>query len=444
MKRLGVEPTEEELRKSIELDSAGRNQDIVDFIKMLADTEGPYSYMIDAAWGDGKTFFVKSVILILEMLGKRKAGEMPESGGLKTIIGKMEGVDATFLPFYFNAWSNDFADDPIIALLANMAVEFERYGLLRESKASEIVAAIVDAGLTFAGVPVKASSIVDSLTGKSVVDAYVDRAKTRSRIDQLCNDVLSKKADKIIVVIDELDRCRPDFAVHLLEQTKSLFASSNVIFVFATDSSQLAKAVGGVYGSGFDTTHFLERFFDERVTMTPVDSYAFTHDGRPLPSGFRFDNLVSEVYSSRVFTIRDSFRIKEKLDAARLHCAGSQYDDLPHLVAQQTVLPLLIIIEHDDMELFRRITSGADPDAMFEYGQQYSSFIENISCFVEHSGGNGDQRCSLEDCKKYMHDLCVVIYGSNRQSDEYRDAQDSTRGYESFDSRVYCQLKFES
>lgn len=255
----------------------------------------------------------------------------------------MEGVDATFLPFYFNAWSNDFADDPIIALLANMAVEFERYGLLRESKASEIVAAIVDAGLTFAGVPVKASSIVDSLTGKSVVDAYVDRAKTRSRIDQLCNDVLSKKADKIIVVIDELDRCRPDFAVHLLEQTKSLFASSNVIFVFATDSSQLAKAVGGVYGSGFDTTHFLERFFDERVTMTPVDSYAFTHDGRPLPSGFRFDNLVSEVYSSRVFTIRDSFRIKEKLDAARLHCAGSQYDDLPHLVAQQTVLPLLIL-----------------------------------------------------------------------------------------------------
>lgn len=53
MKRLDAEPTEEELRKSIELDSAGRNQDIVDFIKMLADTEGPYSYMLDAAWGDG-------------------------------------------------------------------------------------------------------------------------------------------------------------------------------------------------------------------------------------------------------------------------------------------------------------------------------------------------------------------------------------------------------
>lgn len=228
-------------------------------------------------------FFVKSVILILKMLGKRKAEKMPESGCLRTIIEKLEGINTTFLPLYFNAWSNDFADNPIIVLLANMVVEFERYGLLHESKASEIVAAIVDAGLTFAGIPVKASSIVDSLTGKSVGDAYVDRAKTRSRIDQLCNDVLSKKADKIVVVIDELDRCQPDFAVHLLEQTKSLFASSSVIFVFATDSSQLAKAVGGIYGSGFDTTQFLGRFFDERVTMAPVDSYAFIHDGRTLP-----------------------------------------------------------------------------------------------------------------------------------------------------------------
>ena len=57
MKRLDLEPTKDALLESLQLDSAGRNQDAIDFIKMLAETEGPYSYMIDATWGDGKTFF---------------------------------------------------------------------------------------------------------------------------------------------------------------------------------------------------------------------------------------------------------------------------------------------------------------------------------------------------------------------------------------------------
>ena len=68
MKRLDMEPTEDALLESIKSNRAGRNNDIVDFIKLLSETEGPYSLMVDASWGDGKTFFVKSVELVLRAL----------------------------------------------------------------------------------------------------------------------------------------------------------------------------------------------------------------------------------------------------------------------------------------------------------------------------------------------------------------------------------------
>lgn len=103
MKRLDLEPTKDALLESLQLDSAGRNQDAIDFIKMLAETEGPYSYMIDATWGDGKTFFVKSIELILEALNPRIEGTSIDEIGSGFALDELKESGAAFLPFYFNA-----------------------------------------------------------------------------------------------------------------------------------------------------------------------------------------------------------------------------------------------------------------------------------------------------------------------------------------------------
>lgn len=447
MKRLDLEPTKDALLESLQLDSAGRNQDAIDFIKMLAETEGPYSYMIDATWGDGKTFFVKSIELILEALNLRIEGTSIDEIDSGFALNELKESGAAFLPFYFNAWSNDFVDDPITALFASMAVEFERKDLLQVAKLKEGIASIVDAALSLTGIPLGVAGIAKAFTSESVIPTFKGRAELRSQISALCDESIEGVADKLVIFIDELDRCRPDFAVRLLEQTKNLFSSSNVILVFAADSSQLAKAVAGMYGTGFDSTHFLERFFDERVTMSPVDSYSFTHDGRSLTSGNRFDKLVSEIYASREFTIRDSWRIKRKLDSARSYSLNSSGEDLAHLVAHCTVLPMLVFIEQTDIALFRAITLGADVDALFEYGKVYPAFIDNIKGTIERLKRNfymnEELGISTDDCKDYMHDLCIAIFGENRSYSERFEAKDRVGASAAFNKKVFVQLKFD-
>ncbi|AUX77988.1 KAP family P-loop NTPase fold protein [Sinorhizobium fredii] len=72
----------------------------------------------------------------------------------------------------------------------------------------------------------------------------------------------AEKNAPFFVLVDELDRCRPTYAVQLLERVKHLFDVEGVIFVFATNSDQLQHSIAGAYGPGFDGFRYLKRFFD--------------------------------------------------------------------------------------------------------------------------------------------------------------------------------------
>ena len=74
---------------------------------------------------------------------------------------------------------------------------------------------------------------------------------------------------RFVVVIDELDRCRPDYAVRFMETVKHVFEVEHVTFVVAANSTELAHAMRGVYGSEFDSERYLERFFDIRLQLPP-------------------------------------------------------------------------------------------------------------------------------------------------------------------------------
>ncbi|WP_081764293.1 P-loop NTPase fold protein [Sphingobium sp. Ant17] len=65
----------------------------------------------------------------------------------------------------------------------------------------------------------------------------------------------------IFVVVDELDRCRPDYAIALLESIKHLFDVPGVVFVIALHGRQLTASIEAVYGAKFDATAYLRRFF---------------------------------------------------------------------------------------------------------------------------------------------------------------------------------------
>ncbi|MGZ8364256.1 MAG: KAP family P-loop NTPase fold protein [Caulobacteraceae bacterium] len=95
---------------------------------------------------------------------------------------------------------------------------------------------------------------------------------------QLLIELEDKQTVKLpfFVLIDELDRCRPTYAIELLEQVKHLFDIDNTIFVIATDGDQLAHSISAVYGEQFDGKRYLLRFFHRHYRFEKRDLKSFT------------------------------------------------------------------------------------------------------------------------------------------------------------------------
>lgn len=422
MKRLEVLPTPETIADSIENDTAGRNEEIISLIRMLDAIEGPYSLLIDAPWGDGKTFFIRSIEEVLKALNSEINGSEPLTNRLTPVMREFGELKNTYLPFYFNAWEHDFADEPVSALFASMAVAFKREGVERERSWREFFGMLVEAALSFTPISADVSGAIKAISGESVIDSYEKKANLRSLVDELVNECASAHVGKLVIIIDELDRCRPDFAVRLLEQTKSLFQNENVIVLISTDSLQLAHACAGLYGPGYDSQRFIERFYDRRLELGPVDPIKVVSGGSIRATSHHYDLMVEELINAHKLTIRDYARLHDKLEAGREYCEKDDYGLPVLMMARRLFIPLLIFIERDDPELFRAVTRGADSDALYEYGSKYPSFLKllgrHISCAKRGQSWTGEIEVSERECQQYVRDVCVWLYSNKRGSAE--------------------------
>jgi len=79
----------------------------------------------------------------------------------------------------------------------------------------------------------------------------------------------------VIVFVDELDRCRPPYAIALLERIKHLFGVPGVVFVLGVDRDQLGHSIRALYGAGMDVDGYLRRFIDLAYHLPPASCEKF-------------------------------------------------------------------------------------------------------------------------------------------------------------------------
>ncbi len=118
---------------------------------------------------------------------------------------------------------------------------------------------------------------IDSLVdrrGAAMLAAYRERKLSRESFRRNMRELVaalnggtSVARTPLIVVVDELDRCRPDYAIRVLEEIKHFFDVPGVAFLLALHGGQLSKSVKAVYGSEFDSEEYLRRFFTRRYVL---------------------------------------------------------------------------------------------------------------------------------------------------------------------------------
>ena len=216
---------------------------------------------INGEWGTGKTTFMKMWAAYL----------------------KQQEITS----IYFNAWENDFISDPMIALLGELQQ-------LKTSKTAKTLNSILDIGSKIAikAIPTLTKGIVKHYCGNELAEAAKDALKAGAEIfktevieyenkknklvtfkEELSSFIEKSVPNKpLIFIVDELDRCRPDYAVEVLEKIKHFFSIKGIVFVLSIDKEQLSNSIRGHYGSDrINAEEYLRRFIDVEYLLPKPD-----------------------------------------------------------------------------------------------------------------------------------------------------------------------------
>jgi hypothetical protein len=221
---------------------------------------------INNKWGTGKTTFVK--------------------------MWEQDLKDREYHTIYFNAWENDFDNSPLTALMGELkslkSKDNEKYfksamqkaSILTKHIAPTIVKAIAE---RYINIETINEVITDASKGladifENEVKEYSEKKKGIKEFKESLAEFIKKTNDEkpLVFIIDELDRCRPDYAVAILEQIKHFFSVQNIVFILSIDKIQLKNAICGVYGnSNIDSDEYLRRFIDIEYSLPEPEANLF-------------------------------------------------------------------------------------------------------------------------------------------------------------------------
>lgn len=404
MRRTDKEPTQSELVSLIVENPIGRSADLASMAETMLSTEGGMTYFLDGDWGSGKTFFVKQLKVVLEALNPnidnddmvQRALGVPEIAALQSHIVSNGGCDAgahgeceafqspPYLPIYYNAWESDHWDDPLPPIVQTIAWQAGGSGKVDSKNPFEKFEEITESILKASGLGL-VSEACKTISGKDLLQQYEDRMQIRHYIQQLIEEALDGRDEKMLLIIDELDRCRPVFALKLLEQVKNLFDGDKLVVLYAVNMSELSKTVEHQYGSGFDGARYLNRFYDMEFSLFPPAGGTYLAYAGVADDAYRAHAIAHEMQRALRMSLRDQNRYASEMVRADSLKDKENIGNLTEATfVENALLPLLLALKVARPAAYRSITSMEDGDGLFTYGCMSEGFMDYLDVIVDN------------------------------------------------------------
>lgn len=242
---------------------------------------------IDAPWGEGKTYFCKNLKMMIE-------------SNRKVVL--------------IDAFERDFIEDPfllITAELSSLLKSNDPKGMLSAGAANAIKAMAPIGGKILLGALSKfTTGSIDGLEeiGEAVknaaeggldevfnaikkkIDDYESESKSIDKFREYIAEIIKDEPKPVVVIIDELDRCRPDFAVLLLERIKHFFDVPNLVFILAINRDQIEASIKGLYGESTNAGDYLGKFIHLNFRLP-----------KPSIAGSRLESIVYRSFIADTF-----------------------------------------------------------------------------------------------------------------------------------------------
>lgn len=247
--------------------------------------EGSLVVALDGSYGSGKSTFIE--------MWKNDLNERRETDGILPI------------PFILNAWESDHCGDPLVAILASLITATnEISGSAARTQRAKIKEAAKDigwfmTGLTnefiskLAGIDIlKAGDLADKKKNSrkaptpDFITLYEKRVESLTRLKLLLGEYFGGEQLKIIIFVDELDRCRPDYAITYLETIKHVFDINGLAFVLAIDKSQLENSARKLFGEKLIIDQYFRKFFHRTIPLPTLNRGNYARFSKKLIEKF--------------------------------------------------------------------------------------------------------------------------------------------------------------
>lgn len=234
-------------------------EDLMDreeFVNIICDIlktndENFSSFAIDGKWGVGKTF-------ILNMLENKLKDD--------------------YLIINFNSWESDFYEEPLIAILScileilnkkNMPKNwFEKLGETNTNVCKSINEEVLENIEPFKTIVKLVKKIIKKYKNPIMENTFDKNLNIKDVIRTLRKKLLNLSNVKILFVIDELDRCLPEYALKVMERVHHLFQNLKcVTTLYLIDKTQLSGMIRQYYGETFSEKEYFEKLFSFSIKL---------------------------------------------------------------------------------------------------------------------------------------------------------------------------------
>lgn len=250
---------------------------------------------IDGSWGIGKSIFLEQC---------KNEIEIPHEELYKSLNASV---------VYYNAWENDDLEDAFTPLAYHIYNTFKmkqieeklKKIILKDFKdlSKQIASSVLKSYVQKIGIDEKLWNRIkqvfnkgkDIISEATVIPQSFEQLEQHNKLKKDFKDIIEKannnvnSNNKLIIIIDELDRCRPTFAIETLEIIKHYFSIENVIFILGLDIEQLSYSIATIYGQNMDATGYLIRFVDIIMKIPTPEREDYIRQNTKL------NNFLSEI-----------------------------------------------------------------------------------------------------------------------------------------------------
>lgn len=359
---------------------------------VIASVTQPFTISLHSPYGTGKTSFIQSWQADLR------------SQGYKTV--------------YFNAWETDFSQDAFLAFMAAVREQLSEQSSA-PARVGDKLTDIAKRGvwtLTRRIVPAIAKGAVKKVLGDEAfedvsdaialdgdkvsdaagelvaagLEAQLAAEKSREEfkvelsktVSALFPDEVDVGKRKVVVFVDDLDRCRPTYAIAVLEAIKHLFEIDGLLFVLSIDEFQIQESVRSVYGAGANADGYLAKFIDWRYQLPKLrqDTYVeFVLDKFLVEKSREYGSSELESYKSMLDALKGGARAfgwslrecNSVIANVNLVCRAVKTES----VFFARVIGLTAVLSHQFKKDFEGAVRDGNEEAIFQKIQQFPNAV---------------------------------------------------------------------